>query len=75
MEEESVVVPAPAPVVVDASAVETVLRACGCTNDQKNALVGEGFAKMADFLVIQAKELLECATTLHESPLTEVVAR
>ena len=68
MEEESVVVPAPAPVVVDASAVETVLRACGCTNDQKNALVGEGFAKMADFLVIQAKDVAGMCNNLARIP-------
>ncbi len=52
MDQENVIVP-----LVDVSGVEAALRACGCSTEQKNALVGEGFAKMADFLVIQAKDV------------------
>ncbi len=63
MDEVNVIVP-----LDDVSGVEAVLRACGCSTEQKNALVGEGFAKMADFLVIQAKDVAGMCTNLARIP-------
>lgn len=50
--------------LVDHRGVANALTLCGCSVEQKNALVGEGFTNMADFLVIQAKDVAGMCTNL-----------
>lgn len=46
------------------------LTTCGCSNDQRNALIGEGFTVMSDLLVIQAKDVAMMCTNLSRTPAT-----
>ena len=64
MENEDVVEP-----LIDARGVMEALRLCGCSVEQTNALVGEGFTNMADFLVIQAKDVAGMCTNLARIPI------
>ncbi len=43
------------PPIVDAAAVVLQKKQCRCFIEERHALVGEGFATMLDFLVVQAK--------------------
>ena len=56
--------------LVDGQGVAQALMLCGCSDDQKNALVGEGFRNMTDFLVIQAKDVAGMCTNLARIPAT-----
>jgi len=54
--------------LVDRNGVAAVLRVCGCSVEQRNALVGEGFAQMRDFLMIQPKDVAGMCTNLARIP-------
>ena len=54
--------------LVDHRGVANALALCGCSVEQKNALIGEGFTNMADFLVIQAKDVAGMCTNLARIP-------
>ena len=54
--------------LVDGEGVSKVLLLCGCSAEQRNALVGEGFQVMIDFLVIQAKDVAGMCTNLARIP-------
>jgi hypothetical protein len=55
--------------LVDHRGVANALMLCGCSVEQKNALIGEGFTNMADFLVIQAKAVAGMCTNLGRTPV------
>jgi hypothetical protein len=48
--------------LVDHRGAVNALALCGNLVEQKNALIGEGFTNMADFLVIQAKDVAGMCT-------------
>ncbi len=56
------------PPLVEAAGVTMVLRACGCSNEQRLALAGEGFLQMRDFLVIQPKDVAGMVANLARIP-------
>lgn len=63
MENEDFVEP-----LVNHEGVAAALRLCGCSEGQTIALVGEGFIDMADFLVIQGKDVAGMCTNLSRIP-------
>ena len=50
--------------------VVAALTVCGCTNEQRNALRGEGFSTMSDLLMIQAKDVTTMCSNLTRPTLT-----
>ncbi len=52
----------------DGNGVRAALTVCGCTNEQRNALVEEGLTTMADLLVIQAKDVAAMCNNLSRIP-------
>ena len=54
--------------LVNAAGVALVLRVCGCSTEQRNALVGEGFSVMNDFLMVQAKDIAGMCANLARTP-------
>ena len=55
--------------LIDEQGVAEALRLCGCSVEQRNALVGEGFINMIDFLVIQPKDVAGMCTNLARIPV------
>jgi hypothetical protein len=55
--------------LVDHRGVANALALCGCSVEQKNALIGEGFNNMTDFLVIQAKDVVGMCADLARMPV------